>query len=254
MRTKQSGFTLIELLVVISIIALLVSILLPSLQRAREAAKSAVCKAQMRQVGFAFVMYADDNEDMICPAVGAYDKDPVKRYWYYKFTSYVSSDMAREGKLFTCSADREPRKVTSGNMVYGLSYSYPDYFGDMSRAGWDDPGSPYALIKRTKLKYLAGIVAVLDANHHEDDPWAYGHGDLMSCQMGAWAGRIGWYSRPQSSVYPGEERPWSWAAWRHAGKANSVMADGHVESFGPDGDIAHSYWDGWKRRMLIDRP
>lgn len=57
---RAAGFTLIELLVVISIIALLVSILLPALQGAREAAKNSVCKSQQRQVNLAQLLYAED--------------------------------------------------------------------------------------------------------------------------------------------------------------------------------------------------
>ena len=254
MLKRRHGFTLIELLVVVSIIALLVSILLPSLQKAREAAKTVVCKAQMRQIGFAFVYYGDDNNDMACPSVGPDESNVVDRYWYVKFARYVSNEMATEGKLFDCPSDKEPREVPSGLMTYAMSFSYPDYFGDMSRAGWDSAGSPYALIKTARLKNVQGTAALLDANHNDKDDWVYTHGDLMSCQVGAWAGRIGWYSRPRLSSYPGDERPWTWAAWRHGGRSNAALADGHVESFGPQDDIAHSYWDGWRKEMLVDRP
>jgi len=57
---SRRGFTLIELLVVVAIIALLMSILLPSLQQARATAKSAVCKCLQRQVGLAFITYAQE--------------------------------------------------------------------------------------------------------------------------------------------------------------------------------------------------
>ena len=59
-KAAVKGFTLIELLVVIAIISLLVSILLPSLQRAKELAQSAVCMSQLRHSGSTLLLYAED--------------------------------------------------------------------------------------------------------------------------------------------------------------------------------------------------
>jgi prepilin-type N-terminal cleavage/methylation domain-containing protein len=75
------GFTLVELLVVIGIIALLISILLPSLTKAREAAQKAVCLSNLRQVMSYMHLYAHDNKQSV--PVGYDSASKRSTYWFY---------------------------------------------------------------------------------------------------------------------------------------------------------------------------
>ena len=95
-RCKNAGFTLIELLVVISIIALLVSILMPGLQKAREAARSTVCKTNLHQIGLGFEFYGHDYDGFLPPyttgAISAAPEtyaDPVFGVSYNQFRRYL---------------------------------------------------------------------------------------------------------------------------------------------------------------------
>ena len=66
-QRERAAFTLIELLVVVAIIALLMSILLPSLQRARDVSKMTVCLSNQRQIGLAIVMYLEKWDRRMLP-------------------------------------------------------------------------------------------------------------------------------------------------------------------------------------------
>ena len=86
-RAETGAFTLIELLVAISIISLLMAILLPSLGQAREAARSIQCLSNLRQIGMAFEMYANANNDFAPPKKvprddGTYDSTGGSIYLY----------------------------------------------------------------------------------------------------------------------------------------------------------------------------
>lgn len=115
----RSAFTLIELLVVIAIIAVLMAILVPSLQRVRKQAKNAVCQAHLKGLGLGLIMYQNDHDGRFyMPKGGIWganhilwrnpdgsiiDKDDPKAYWGVAYHTYVKSV-----DLFGCPSSVQP--------------------------------------------------------------------------------------------------------------------------------------------------
>jgi prepilin-type N-terminal cleavage/methylation domain-containing protein/prepilin-type processing-associated H-X9-DG protein len=107
MRRRTKGFTLVELLVVIGIIAILISILLPSLNKAREAARKAACLANLRSVGQAFNIYAAENKLQI--PLGTSGGDYRAAYFIAAGTSATNLRYPCFGPLYKGRFLREPR-------------------------------------------------------------------------------------------------------------------------------------------------
>ncbi|MHC4546456.1 MAG: type II secretion system protein [Planctomycetota bacterium] len=137
---KRRGFTLIELLVVIAIIALLMAILMPALNRARELGRRTVCGGNLKQLALAWVMYADENrgdlvlgraglDDGAAPPniiswVGNVDPGANKRTQIRQIQTGTLWSYAKQPKVFRCPA---------GQVNHMLTYAIVDSMNGVPR-------------------------------------------------------------------------------------------------------------------------
>ena len=84
---KRTGFTLIELLVVIAIIAVLLSVLLPALGKAKSRARLVICRSNLHQIGMGMLLYAQNNKDTVMPY---YESLPLSTAWYKRLVKDAS--------------------------------------------------------------------------------------------------------------------------------------------------------------------
>jgi len=136
---KRRGFTLIELLVVISIIALLISILMPALSKAREQAKSVVCMGNERQVGLAMLYYADEWDDYVPRGTSSGER------WFRMLMPYLGQEAIDSGgvedyrhiEIFSCPSYPSDKEAVICYVIndWGDGYTGANFPTRLSRFG-----------------------------------------------------------------------------------------------------------------------
>ncbi len=157
---NRHAFTLIELLVVISIIALLIGLLLPSLQRARYAAKEVKCLSQLRQIGQAQFAYSTFYNDFFAPGYLTDNRsDLLNHSWYRGLKEFTSGNEA----MWNCdiAPDRYPTYPGFDDIIPGFeelkwkeaNYGLPVYSYGFNFYSRETPAGAMGLSHEPGLKY-----------------------------------------------------------------------------------------------------
>lgn len=242
---SKVAFTLIELLVVVAIIALLISILLPSMSRAKEQARMVVCLSNMKQIGMAFMLYAEDFNGHLPggdhDAIFDRSQPHGHQTWSWlgthpEVTYFMANGKRRRGwggidpdqcpdrgtlfpyagrnrEVYACPSDRNRlEQVTSGTRTYikpNYSYTAPKILTGVQLSRLEQTWYP----KKFKGDWLSGNWTDDSFYLHRTRPWIGIEEDDITMSKNDSAG---WSSDDGVSD-------------RHFGKGGVIFADGGAE-------------------------
>jgi len=234
---RLEAFTLIELLVVISIIALLMALLAPALERAREQARTLMCRSNLRQYGVAARMYLDDNEGRF--------PDPYTWLYTQAGTGGTPDEellgIEPDGSLWPYLKQKDihmcptfkgiARHTGRENAQY--SYSMNAYLGEWEDSGYNAFGG---ILKESQLRRPARVFMFSEENTWTIEglsEYVLNDNNLLIGEPGEPLDCFATYHNPPAGNLD-------------KGSANLVFVDGHVESIKADEQRnGHNYRLSW---------